>query len=406
MNPNTMRRIDYWIGIPVCLIFSIIYKIERLLGLRNPKIGEKPKNMLFIELAEMGSTILAYPSIKKARDMFPNSNIYFLLFRQIKDSMEILEVVPKQNVFTIRSSNVFALAYDTLKFICISRKNKIDTTLNLEAFARFSAILGFLSGARKMVGFYRYGQEGLYIGTFLTHKVIYNPHIHTANSFLALVHALNSPLEEVPMAKFSVTNEKLEVPKRHTDRKATEKIWKILKNENPDIDEKKKLVIVNPNASKLISIRKWPLEYYAQMIKKLILDKDVYVAVTGVESEKPDAQFICNAVKDKRVMDLTGKTSLKELLDLYNQGKVLVTNDSGPAHFASLTNIHIFVFFGPETPKLYRPLSDNCTVIYSDYACSPCVSAFNQRLSPCNNNLCLKSITVDSVYKQVREKLN
>ena len=405
MNPNTMRRIDYWAGIPICFFLTVIYRIQRLFGLKNPRFEQKPKNVLFIELAEMGSTVLAYPSIKRLKKLYPNSNAYFLLFSHIRQSMDIIGAIPEDNIFTIDSSSIFSLAIDTLKFMWSSRKKGIGTAINLEMFARYSTILGYLSGARKRVGFHRYHQEGLYIGSFLTHKVIYNPHIHTAHSFLALVEALAAPKRQVPLVKVPIGKEKLEIPKIMSDKKAIANIWGILQGINPEINSRKKLVIVNPNASKLISIRKWPLDYYAQLIKKLLHDKDVYVVITGVNSEKPDAQYICNFVKDKRVLDTAGKTNLRELLDLFNIGDILITNDSGPAHFASLTNIHIVVFFGPETPNLYKPLTENCTVLYSNFACSPCVSAYNQRLSPCNNNLCLKGISADYAYNAVKEIL-
>jgi len=403
IGPDAMRKVDYWIGMPICFVLSVWYGLQRLIGLKNPKYNEKPKNILFIELAEMGSTVLAYPAIKKVKLMHPNANIYFLLFKHIDASMDILNVIPKENVLTIEVKSVFTLVRDTLKFMITAREKKIDTVINLEMFARYSTILGYLSGARKRIGFYRYSMEGLYIGNFLTHKVIYNPHIHTAHSFIALVNSLQSPLDEVPMAKFSAANEKLEVPKVSSDKKAKEDIWRILKKTNPQISEKKKLILINPNASKLISIRKWPLENYAKLVRKIVKDENVFVGITGVASEKPDAEFIANYVKNKRVLDLTGKTTLRELIDLYNVADVLVTNDSGPAHFASLTNVHIIVFFGPETPELYKPMSDNVTVMYSNFACSPCVSAFNQRLSPCNNNLCLKSIDVERAYSAVKK---
>ncbi|MBI4452001.1 glycosyltransferase family 9 protein [Candidatus Woesearchaeota archaeon] len=403
IQPDTMRKVDYWLGIPICFALTIWYKLQRLLGLKNPKYNEKPKNVLFIELAEMGSTVLAYPTIKKLKSTYPNANAHFLLFKHIDASMEILNVIPKENVLTIEVKNIFTLTRDTLKLMYTCRKKKVDTVINLEMFARYSTILGYISGARKRVGFYGYEMEGLYIGNFLTHKVIYNPHIHTAHSFIALVRALQSPLNEAPMAKYSILEDKLGVPKIKSDNKAKENIWKKLKEINPDVNEKKKLILVNPNASKLIAIRKWPLENYAKLVKKLIEDKDIYVVIIGVVNEKPDAEFIVDYVKNKRVLDLTGKTTLKELIDLFNIGKVLVTNDSGPAHFASLTNIHIIVFFGPETPELYKPMSANVTVMYSHFACSPCVSAYNQRLSPCNNNLCLKSIDVERAYGTVRK---
>ncbi len=65
----------------------------------------------------------------------------------------------------------------------------------------------------------------------------------------------------------------------------------------------------------------------------------------------------------------------------------------------------MIVFFGPETPALYKPLTDRATVLYAGFACSPCVSAFNQRRSVCDNNRCLQDIPVETVYTTVLERL-
>jgi ADP-heptose:LPS heptosyltransferase len=316
-----------------------------------------------------------------------------------------MNIVPKENILTIEVKSPYTIFRDTLKFMIESRKKGIDTSINLEMFARYSTILGYLSGAKKRVGFYKFTQEGLYIGNFLTHKVIYNPHIHTANSFLALVDSLSLRSSEIPHPKYQIIDEELETIKLKSDKKSKEDLWKSLCKENTKLKKTDKLVLINPNASKLISIRKWPIESYALLVKKLLQDSRVFIVITGVASEKPDAEFIINRVKSDRIIDFTGKTKLKELIDLYNISHLLITNDSGPAHFASMTDIPIMVFFGPETPELYKPLSKKCTVVYSNFACSPCVSAFNQRLSPCNNNLCLKSIEVEKTYKKAKEIL-
>ena len=156
MEPNTMRKIDYWLGIPLCFIITALYKFQRLLGLKNPRYKEAPKNILFIELAEMGSTVLAYPAIKKLKETYPDSNAHFLIFHHIRESMDIINLVPKENVMTIDSRNIFSMLRDTLKFMLIAREKKIDTAINLEMFARYSTLLSYLSGARKMVGFHKY----------------------------------------------------------------------------------------------------------------------------------------------------------------------------------------------------------------------------------------------------------
>jgi len=69
-------------------------------------------------------------------------------------------------------------------------------------------------------------------------------------------------------------------------------------------------------------------------------------------------------------------------------------------HLASLTEINIIALFGPEAPLLYKPLSDKSIILYKDFACSPCLSAYNYRSSACKDNICLRAITVDEVYNQ------
>ena len=73
--------------------------------------------------------------------------------------------------------------------------------------------------------------------------------------------------------------------------------------------------------------------------------------ITGVASEKPDAQYMCARLGSPRALDLTGQTTMTELLHLFDLAHVLVTNDSGPAHFAALTRIHEVVFFGRRSPS-------------------------------------------------------
>jgi ADP-heptose:LPS heptosyltransferase len=83
----------------------------------------------------------------------------------------------------------------------------------------------------------------------------------------------------------------------------------------------------------------------------------------------------------------------------------MVTNDSGPAHFAAASGLPTIVLFGPETPHLYKPLG-NARALYAGLACSPCVSAHNHRKTACTDNVCMRAITVDEVFAAVAETLD
>jgi ADP-heptose:LPS heptosyltransferase len=406
MEPNTMRWIDFWVGIPLCFVLTTVYRLQRLIGLKRSRPDEKPRNVLFIQLAEMGTMVVAYPALRKIQELFPDAKLHFLCFAQTRSSVEMLELLDTNDILTIDNRSLPGLLRDTLLFPWVARRRKIDTVVNLETFVRYSSLLSYMSGAPTRVGFHRFNHEGLYTGDLLTHTVMYNPHVHAGQTFLDLVYALQAPADQVPRVKRPLGSDRLAIPKMSIDRKLEARVWSTLRELSPGIGPSHKLVVLNPNASKRFPMRRLPIDDYARLAGRLLEDPDVYVLVTGVADEKADASFICGRVGSPRILDVTGRTTMMELLHLFNLAQVLITNDSGPAHFACLTNVHIVVFFGPEVPDRYRPLAESVDVIYSGYSCSPCVSPYNQRLTPCNDNLCLKNIDIEAVCDRVRRRLH
>jgi ADP-heptose:LPS heptosyltransferase len=400
-----MRAIDFWIGIPLCFLVTVADRVFRALGVKGRGHGRKPTNVLFIQLAEMGTMVVLSPALRKARELCPDATLHFLCFGQVRSSLEMLGLIDPRHIYTIDSRSLTSLIRDTLRLLSVARRADIDTVINLETFVRYSSLLSYLTGAARRIGFHRFNQEGLYTGDFLTHKVMYNPHIHAGHTFLDLVYALVAPPVEIPLVKRSRDGDVMTIPKITTDAATARAIWDKLAALNPEIGPGKKLVVLNPNASKRFPMRRLPLDSYADLARQLLEDPELFVLVTGVADEKPDAVHICAKVGSPRILDLTGATSMNELLHLFNLARVLVTNDSGPAHFACLTNVHVIVFFGPELPDRYRPLADSVDVVYTRFTCSPCVSPYNQRLTSCNNNLCLQSIDIAAVSRLVRTRL-
>ena len=212
VNAKLMRTLDFWVGIPLTFLLTAIDRALRLVGLAASPDG-RPRNILFIQLAEMGTMVVAYPSLRKARELFPDATLHFLCFTQIRSSVEMLEMIPAENIVTIDADSVASFVRDTVAFARRARQRRIDTVIDLEAFVRYSSVLSYLSGARRRVGFHRFNQEGLYTGDLLTHKVLYNAHVHAAHSFLDLVHALDAPDDQVPRVKRPRAMDSLEVPK-------------------------------------------------------------------------------------------------------------------------------------------------------------------------------------------------
>ena len=141
---------------------------------------------------------------------------------------------------------------------------------------------------------------------------------------------------------------------------------------------------------------------YVELAQRLLEHyPELFIGFTGAPAEAGPNNQLADEVGSDRVIRLAGKTTLRQVLVLYTRSEILVTNDSGPAHFASMTPIRVVTLFGPETPALFAARSPNATALWAGIACSPCVNAYNNRQSVCRNNLCMQAITVDDVFEEV-----
>ncbi len=353
----------------------------------------------------MGSAILADPAMRKAHARF-GAELYFVIFAQNAGSLGFTDTISGAHVFTIRTTSLWRLALDTLSFFVWTRREAIDTVVDLELFSRFSGLLTGFSGANRRIGFYRFHSEGLYRGEMLTHRVAYNPHIHIAKNFIALVEALMSPTPTVPYAKTLITDEQLTISVKPPTTQSREALTMRIKALAPNYDPSRfRVVLINPNASDMLPQRRWMTERFAQLISRILAtNADALVLITGAPNERSEAENIASQCANSRCISFAGRTTLTDLAALYSLGVVMVTNDSGTAHFAAATGLPTIVLFGPETPNLYRPLG-NSKVIYAGLACSPCATVNNHRKSPCDDNVCMRAISVEQVFAAVTDVL-
>ena len=403
MNVDMMRKIDYYVGVPLTFVGTII---DKALKYFSSKTIVTPKNVLLIELSEMGSAIIVDPAMRKLKANI-DGELYFVIFSKNKISLDLLGTVKSENVYSLDESSIPALLVSGIKFIFWCRKNNIDSTIDLELFSRVTALLSFVSGAKNRVGFHSFHNEGLYRGDFLTKKVAYNPHQHIAKSFVALVDALLSKEDQIPFTKRVIGDDEIKIAKAVIDETDQREVLEIISEKYKDFDPvKNPVVLVNSNASDLLPQRRWDRANYCEVIKKVLAyNSNAIVLLTGAPAEFQGAQLLANCVNDPRCINFAGGVKFLQLPTLYSVSAFMLTNDSGPAHFASITNMHTFVIFGPETPALYGSLGPT-TPIFAGMACSPCVSAANHRKTPCTDNQCIQVITPDLVFNTLKFKLD
>lgn len=401
MNIDLVRKIDFWAGIPACRLLTLAGFFIK--PFKRKPVGP-PRKFLFMELSEMGSAILAYPAMKALKRQYPSAELFFLIFEKNRASVDILNIIPRENVLVIREKSLSSFLAHVFKVIIRMRREKIDCVFDLELFTRVTAILTFLSRAPIRVGFHKFRMEGLYRGNLHTHKIQYNYQQHISKSFMSFLQVLKYPGKDWPAMDEAIPDQAIERAVYPATGKGRDGLRTKLKGLFPGLDEGHKLIIFNPSAGE-IPIRAWPVEKYIELGKRILADPRNVIILMGAGADLETTEQVHQALNQERCIQFTGRTTFPELMDLFSISDILITNDSGPAHFASLTPIRNFIFFGPETPRLYGPLGENTRVLYSDFPCSPCLTAYNHRNTSCRDNKCLQVIPVDEVYNLVTIQL-
>ncbi len=396
-NARRLLWIDRCVGVPVCMLLTGFRRLSDLFSSR-PEPGI-PTRILFLKLAEQGSTVLACGAIQEAVSLVGRERVYFLAFEENRFVLDILGLIPEENVLTIRTRSPVSMMASCLSRLRQIRRLGIDSCIDMEFFARSSAVIAWLSGAKRRVGFHSYFREGPYRGDLFTHRVLYNPHLHTSRTFTSLVRALEGDPRILPTFPW-VPGPPGALPAFRPEDAEVSAMRMLFREMG--VSEGGRVVLLNANASDLLPLRKWDVLNYVDLARRILAGfADSFVGFTGTAEEAPEVERLVREVGSPRCFCIAGRTTMRELLVAYGLAEVLVTNDSGPAHFAALTSIDVVSLFGPETPLLFGAPGPRSHPLWAGLACSPCVNAFNNRQTACRDNVCMKWITVDQVFSEV-----
>lgn len=394
-----MRWIDGWIGTPVC---ALLTGVRRITDLFRRKTKNERRRILIVKLAEQGATVVAYAALRRATEMVGAENVFFIVFAENRFIMDQLDLIPPENVLAIRTDKgLITLALDLVRALGRCRRERIDTSIDFEYYARASAIVSYLSGASRRVGFHSFAGEASYRGDLMTHRLVFNPFLHASQIFRLLVEAVEvSPdvLPAMPSGPWEDEQPPLIQPAEEEMLEVKAIVTRVTGRQSP------RLILLNANTGDLLPLRRWPRDRYVELARRLLEHyPDTIIGLTGSPSEAAGAQELVDAVGSERCVNFGGTTSLRQLLILYFLSEVMVTNDSGPAHYSALSTIDVVTLFGPETPAAFGSLSPRSHIFWAGLPCSPCINAFNDRWSPCQDNLCMQTITVDEVFARVCE---
>jgi ADP-heptose:LPS heptosyltransferase len=403
MNISTMRFLDRYLGVPACAALTLARWSGKLFRHQH---DEPVKRIVIVKLVEQGSTVLAAGAIRRAIEMVGRENVFFLCFEENRFVLDAMQIIPEKNVITIPTDSLFGVAVGTLSAMRRLRREAVDAAADFEFFARSSAVVTYLTGAKRRAGFHRWRGEGVFRGDLMTHRLRYNPHMHVSKTFRCEIEALIAPQALFPTFDLRLDDIDELPPPFQPQPGEVDEVRNLLRTTTGGQDPSP-LILLNPNCSDMLPLRAWPIDRYVELARRLLArNPHAWIGITGAPDEQEQAQKIVDRIADRRCICLAGKTTLRQLLVIYGIADVLVTNDSGPAHFATLTNINIVTLFGPEHPSLFASHSPRNEVLFASIACSPCVSALNDRTSACTDNRCMQAISVEAVEGAVHRALD
>jgi ADP-heptose:LPS heptosyltransferase len=383
MNIRTMKALDQFVGVPLCLLLDLCQRMRApFCRDRNVPV----RRILLMKFFGMGSILLASPMLRAIKTRHPKASIGFLTFAGNREMVERLGLADV--VYTLRTDSIAHFAADLFQVLGRVRRDRYDATIDMEFFSKFSTIVTYLSGSPVRIGFYL---RQMWRGNLLTEQVYYNHYRHITEVFGALA----APLD------VTVTDFSLQPPLTEADLRAAQALLAA-----EGVGKGALLIGFNVNTSDLSFERRWPQQEFVALAQGLLAELDVRLIFIGSPAEAGYVEeTVAQLPRDGRVINLAGKTGLSELLGVLSMCRLLVTNDSGPLHLAAALDVATASFFGPETPTLYGPKGGDALVFYEGLYCSPCLNVFNVKTAPCRgNNVCIERIRAQGVLEKIRER--
>ncbi|OGS21275.1 MAG: hypothetical protein A2252_08395 [Elusimicrobia bacterium RIFOXYA2_FULL_39_19] len=379
MRGNKLFNIlDYYAGIP--LIFAIGL-VKHLHSIPKP---QKPQTILITKLSALGDTVLLIPALRELKKAFPSSKINFIVTSINKEIAQKCPYV--DNVIEFKVSRAVKNPLYLLNFILQLRKLNPDVAIDADQWLRVSAILSFLSGAKKLIGFNTQAQHKHFL---FTHTV---PHIkkrHEIECFLDLIRQLDIKATDNSLEYWINTDE---------DKQAID----ILKSFG--VQENDKYLVIHPEVPLHREQKQWPEEKFAELIEKLADTKKIKILITGTTPNNS----LKNRLKNMDYQKLTRvvfmpKLSIGVYASVLKHSKLLLCNNTGIMHLACALNIPVIGLHGSISTEKWGPVGQKSITIKADIDCSPCIYlGFEYN---CNENKCMNSINTSEVLNNINSIL-
>lgn len=371
----------------------IVWPVGKILSRDHDDSPSKVKVIAIAKLLGMGSILRSTPMVRALKKKYPSAKYIFITTFRNKPLLESIPLFDK--CFYVRDSSFFSLFIDVVALIVKLWRSKIDLYFDLEVYSAFSTILATLSLARNRYGFYR--ESTRFRLGLSTHLIYFNDRQHISRIYLQLARACSIKNTDIDY--------KIEKVSIQEQSRSELRGWLELNK----LQDNTPYIVINPNASDLLLERRWPIIYFTSLIDALAVNWHSPIFIVGSPQEYSYNDTLYNKLypqAKKITFNSAGKISLKAVMALISQAKLMITNDSGLYHIAVSLNIPTISLWGPGNPRHYGDIdSDKNVIFYSqEIYCRPCL--YRTDFPPCRgNNICMRLISPREVYKKVCEIL-
>lgn len=357
---------------------AVLQALRPLRALRDLFSGDQAlrgvKEIVAVKFWGVGNAALLIPVLRAVRRRYPGARLTVVT---LAENESVYRPVADR-VLGVRRGPLAATLLDLLRALAVLRRLRVDLALDFEQFVRTSQVLLFLARPQQAVAFDTAGQRRAGLADI---SVRYDDRRHCGESFLGLAQAAG-----VKERRYEPGG--LEVPRAAAERMDH---WCRLHGVGA-----RPLVVIHPGSGDNFPGRRWPTRRFGLLARRLVDEHRAVVAVTGGPAEASLTREVVEA-SERDLLDLAGCMTLHDLLALLARAAVLVANDTGPVHLASALGVPVLGLYGPNTPRLYGPLSPGSIAFYDAPPCSPCITNLNYKTSRCRNPVCIRAIAVDKV---------
>ncbi len=340
----------------------------------------KPEKVLVIKLCCFGDSLLSILSLKALKEKHPGVYIAVLCGSRTASVFErsgFIDEVITLPISGTRGLFEFLHVFKVVATMISVVSRRFDVFLDYDVYYRFTTIMGLFCGKSYSAGFETYPGRSV----FYNNKV---PRPKDAPEWKLFFEML-APFD-VDEIKWTMLSFRIAVTEEDAIRKFLNKIPSgtisvgIMMGGSPNWPEKR-----------------WPLEYFAELMKMLNAVKPTCYFLFGLPVERELAKKLIRLYGQENVFDITGQTPFPMLYGVIRKQDLFISNDTGPMHLSALVGTPTLGIFGPTTEKKWSPPGRFLAVTASNCKCRPCY--YLSAMPECDNLKCLKGILPEKVFK-------